>query len=427
MPNLSGIDLIKRLRFALRGIEQGWSPLCDNTPADDDEWGVLKAGCVNGSALDESENKRLPETLEPACEYEIRAGDVLMSRANTTDLLGSAVHVGHVRPKLLLCDKLYRLRYDRETVHPVFLVYALRSHTGRAELEKEATGTSGSMQNIGQRVVQDARLPFPPFDEQHVIAAFLDRETARIDALVAAKRRLIALLHEKRAALIARAVTRGLDPDVPTKDSGVAWLGPVPAHWAVKRFRFVASVCEGQVDPEAGEISQMMLVAPNHVKSGTGRLIREETAEDQGAISGKYPVREGEVVYSKIRPALNKVWVADRDCMCSADMYPILCGTAILPAYLAAYMRSPGFLKLMVDESLRVAMPKVNRETLADAPIVVPPVDEQTAIMSEVNRATEQIDVALALASKTVARLTEYRSTLITSAVTGRIDVRAAA
>ena len=83
-------------------------------------------------------------------------------------------------------------------------------------------------------------IALPPADEQHAIAAFLDRETARIDALVAAKRRLIALLQEKRAALIARAVTRGLDPDVPTKDSGVAWLGRVPAHWDVVRSAVVS-------------------------------------------------------------------------------------------------------------------------------------------------------------------------------------------
>ena len=92
---------VKRLRFVLRGIEQGWSPQCESFPAEADEWGVLKAGCVNGPQLDETENKRLPDHLGPATEYEIRAGDVLMSRANTTELLGSAVHVTQVRPKLL--------------------------------------------------------------------------------------------------------------------------------------------------------------------------------------------------------------------------------------------------------------------------------------------------------------------------------------
>jgi type I restriction enzyme, S subunit len=357
--------------------------------------------------------------------FSLQRGDVLLTKdSETPDDIASPAVVSEDLDDVVCGYHLALLR-PSSNMDGRFLSRAISASPVCDHFFSSATGVTRF--GLSRRDIATAPIPTPPLDEQRTIAAFLDRETARIDALVAAKRRLIALLQEKRAALIARAVTRGLVSEAPTKDSGVAWLGRVPVHWDVKRFRFVASVCEGQVDPEDDEISQMMLVAPNHVESGTGRLVLEETAEDQGAISGKYPVRQGEVVYSKIRPALNKVWVADRDCMCSADMYPILCGAAILPAYLAAYMRSPGFLKLMVDESLRVAMPKVNRETLADAPIAVPSVDEQAEIVSEINRAAAKIDAALNLASETVARLTEYRSTLITSAVTGRIDVRAAA
>lgn len=99
---------IERLKFHLCRIEQGWSPQCDNTPADEDEWGVMKAGCVNGLFFDENDNKRLPKDLTPLTEYELRPGDVLMSRANTTELLGSTVLVQTVRPRLLLCKTFAR-------------------------------------------------------------------------------------------------------------------------------------------------------------------------------------------------------------------------------------------------------------------------------------------------------------------------------
>ena len=96
--------VVKRLRFATERIEQGWSPQCDNQAADDDAWGVMKVGCVNGDQFDASENKALPPELDPKTEYELRPGDVLISRANTRDLVGSAAIVpSDVRAKLLLC------------------------------------------------------------------------------------------------------------------------------------------------------------------------------------------------------------------------------------------------------------------------------------------------------------------------------------
>jgi type I restriction enzyme, S subunit len=107
------------------------------------------------------------------------------------------------------------------------------------------------------------------------------------------------------------------------KDSGVEWLGEVPEGWAVKPFRAVATVREGQVDPTNTRYHSRTLIAPNHIESGTGRVLMMETVEEQQAISGKYLVSAGEIIYSKIRPALNKLCIAPEDGLCSADMYPL--------------------------------------------------------------------------------------------------------
>jgi type I restriction enzyme S subunit len=198
---------VERLKFHLFGIEQGWSPQCDNFPADENEWGVLKAGCVNGPEFDETENKRLPDGIEPLTNYEIRTGDLLMSRANTTELLGSAALVKTVRPRLLMCDKLYRLKVDEARLDKEFLVSFLRSTAGRFEFERDATGASNSMQNIGQDSVRNVWLPVPPISEQRAIVAYIVSNTTRLDALSAGTERTIGLLKERRAALIAAAVT----------------------------------------------------------------------------------------------------------------------------------------------------------------------------------------------------------------------------
>ncbi len=215
----SGIDWLgripahweaKRLRFVMETIEQGWSPLCNNYPAEDDEWGVLKVGCVNGTTFDQSENKALPSDLAPREHYEISSGDILMSRANTKELLGSAAIVQEVRPKLLLCDKLYRLVVSAP-IDRQFAVLALRSHIARFQYERAATGTSGSMQNIGQDTIKDVVVALPPLEEQRAIVAHLNTESARTDRMMDANRRFIDVLQEYRSALITNAVTGKID------------------------------------------------------------------------------------------------------------------------------------------------------------------------------------------------------------------------
>jgi len=202
---------IERLKFHLHGVEQGWSPQCDNIAAEVDEWGVLKAGCVNGTEFDPNENKRLPGNQEILTEFEVRAGDVLMSRANTTELLGSTALIRAVRARLLLCDKLYRLDVNESTLCKEYLVWFLRCPSGRYEFERDATGASNSMQNIGQDSVRNLWIPIPPIDEQRAIVSYIAAETSKLDALRSATERTISLLKERRAALIAAAVTGQLD------------------------------------------------------------------------------------------------------------------------------------------------------------------------------------------------------------------------
>jgi type I restriction enzyme, S subunit len=202
---------VLRLKEMVTGIEQGWSPLCENRQADGSEWGVLKVGCVNGEHFDESEHKALPAELPPIPEYEIRPGDILMSRANTRELLGSAALVRRVRPRLLLCDKLYRIRVLHKRVLPEFVVRAVSSHAARFQLEREATGASASMQNISQGTISTLLLPLPSADQQRRIVGFLDREATRIDALIAKVRDAIELLKELRTAVISAAVTGKID------------------------------------------------------------------------------------------------------------------------------------------------------------------------------------------------------------------------
>jgi type I restriction enzyme S subunit len=210
-PTMPPGSLTARLKHVVPTIEQGWSPQCENRMAGEEEWGVLKAGAVNGGALRVAEQKALPAGLDPLTEYEVRPGDVLMSRANTRELLGAVAYIEQCRPRLLLCDKLYRLGYDSTKVDPRFLAHVLRSRSARLQLEAEATGASNSMQNIGQDTVRNLRLALPPLVEQHRLVELIAGRDDIVNAAGAQARHVGALLREYRTAFISSAVTGRLN------------------------------------------------------------------------------------------------------------------------------------------------------------------------------------------------------------------------
>jgi type I restriction enzyme S subunit len=132
---------VLKIRWIVRSIEQGWSPQCENYPVEDpSEWGVLKVGCVNGGVFNALENKKLPDDLQPFPDYALKKGDLLISRANTRDLVGGAAVVPDDHAKLLLCDKLYRLRVNLEEYDPRFIAAFMVTEKARSQIELQATG-----------------------------------------------------------------------------------------------------------------------------------------------------------------------------------------------------------------------------------------------------------------------------------------------
>jgi len=199
------------LRRVIRGIEQGWSPQCEARAPDNGEWGVLKVGCVNRGEFRAEEAKALPAHLAPRTEYVVRDGDLLMSRANTRDLVGSTAVVSGVRPRSLLCDKLYRIHLDAHKATPRFVSLWLQTRAVRSQLELEATGASDSMQNIGQDTVRRVTIPLPDLQQQQAFVFLCEAKRAQNAKVVGSIQRQISLLQERRQAVITAAVTGQLD------------------------------------------------------------------------------------------------------------------------------------------------------------------------------------------------------------------------
>jgi type I restriction enzyme, S subunit len=263
----------------------------------------------------------------------------------------------------------------------------------------------------------------PPLDEQRAIAAFLDRETTRLDALIARKQRLIELLHEKRTALISQAVTRGLDPHVAMKDSGVEWLGEIPAHWEVARAKQVSDVFIPQrnkpdLNSDTGLpwITMEDIARPSVDGSIATRFVTQSAARE----AGSKPLPTGSVIAS----CVGNLGIA------SVNTEPVIINQQ-LQAYLPKRING-WFLRYLVGISQpyfeiaanATTLSYVNREGFGELPVVVPESNEQTAIVFYLDEATKKIDLLIAKVKDAIERLREYRTALIAAAVTGKIDVR---
>lgn len=422
---------MKRLRFATRGIEQGWSPQCDNQAADDDAWGVMKVGCVNGNFFDPLENKALPANLEPLTEYELRPGDVLISRANTKELVGSAAVVPRdVRGKLLLCDKLFRLAPD-DGVCKDYLTYFLRTPAARYQYEREATGASGSMQNIGQDTIKNLALPLPALGVQKAITAFLDWKTTQLDQLIEKKRALALKLSEQRLSLITQAVTMGLNPAVPLQPSGVAWLGSVPSHWAVKRIKFIATVGNGST-PTRDDSAYWF---DGHYPWLNSSVVNQEVVEFADQFVTDLALQECHL--PKVKPPAVLIGITGQGK--TRGMATTLAIEATINQHLAYVKPNPvdtdvRYLRRIFDAAYSFLRSQsegggstkgaITCEQISEMAVPMPPLHEQIQIADNLDLKLARIDALLKETEAASARLTEYRSALITNAVTGQIDVR---
>lgn len=200
-----------RFGYFIHHIEQGWSPQCDSTPAAAGEWGVLKVSAVRSGEFRPDENKRLPEGLEPAREFEVQAGDLLVTRANTPALVGAFACVPDgVRPRLILCDKIMRVRLA-ETITPDFAALVGQTRAVRDRLSGSGTGTSQSMVNIRGEDVRNLPIPLLRHHEQLQAVISWRQQSVRILSGARELATQIDLLTEYKQSLITAAVTGEFD------------------------------------------------------------------------------------------------------------------------------------------------------------------------------------------------------------------------
>jgi type I restriction enzyme S subunit len=317
----------------------------------------------------------------------------------------------------------------RATDHvlPRYLFYVVSSKAFVDVVNAETFGSK--MPRADWEIVGHQPLPLPPLEIQKRISAFLDDKTARIDGLIDKKRALLDRLAEKRQAIITQAVTKGLNPAAPMKHSGIDWLGQVPAHWEVANIRRFARMKTGHTPsrsvPEYWDhcmIPWFTLSDVWQLRDGT-RIYIDETAEKISELGLANSAAEllpaGTVIFSRTA-SIGFSGIMPCPMATTQDFWNWVCGPRLHPEYLLFLFRA--MTQKFAEITNGSTHKTIYQPIAASLEICVPPLKEQDAISTEVTKSIALIDTACSKVTASVEKLTEYRSALVTAAVTGQIE-----
>jgi len=375
---------------------------------------------LTGFEITESSRRITTAGLASCGTNLVPAGSIVLS---TRAPIGSLAIAGTALCTNQGCKSLLR----KGCAHPRFYAYLL-SIVGE-ELNVRGRGTT--FLELSADALGAFEVVEPDSDDQAAIANFLDLETAKIDALVEEQQRLIELLKEKREAVISQAVTKGLNPNVPMKDSGVEWLGEVPAHWTVSSIKHIVAspVTDGPHETPNFPDEGIPFVSAEAVSSG--RLDFEKkrgyiSVEDHQRYSLKYRPQRGDIymIKSGATTGVTAIVETDDDFNIWSPLAVIRCNGSCDPYFILNYMRSRNFLEAVTLNWSFGTQQNIGMGVVENLSVPVPPKIEQSQIARALAVQLEGLELLSAEAETAIALLAERRSALISAAVTGKIDVR---
>lgn len=349
-------------------------------------------------------------------KYRPQLHDVYMIKSGATTGISAIVETNR---RFNIWSPLAVMRC-KSSYNPYFLLNYLRSDSFQKSVQ--LSWTFGTQQNIGMNTLENLTVCFPPFDEQQKIANFLDNESAKIDTLITKQEKLIELLKEKRQAVISHAVTKGLNPDAPMKDSGVEWLGEVPEHWDViptKRFfRLVAEPSPKNHDEELLSVYAAIGVAP--------RKELEQKGNKASNTDGYWMVKKGDIIVNKLLAWMGAVGYSDYNGVTS-PAYDILRKTKDINPKFYHYLFRQDFTQKEFKRWSRGIMEMRLRlyfEELGRIMMPMPPKNEQDDIVTEIESMESTFSQLEEKCKLQIELLKERKTALISAVVTGKIDVR---
>ena len=359
-------------------------------------------------------------------------GDILLSRVGT---IGEGCIVD-VDFEFSIFVSLTHLRLIQKVCVNEFFIYLTESSYIKA-LHGAVTLVGGGVGNLNVNDLREYKLPIPSVSEQSQIVNFLDHETAKIDSLIEKQQKLIELLKEKRQAVISHAVTKGLNPDVPMKDSGVEWLGQVPEHWVVSKLKNIIQSLESGCSVNAADVPaqahELGVLKTSCVYTRSFRIEENKTVVPEDVHRVKCKVRKGAIIISRmntpelvgasalVKVEVDNIYLPDR--LWQTIFFK---NVEIDAEYLSHFFTVQGFRDQIAlgAEGASSSMQNIAKEDYLNINCLVPPIVEQVQIRDFIAEKLMKLDSLNIKAQEAIERLNERRTALISAAVTGKIDVR---
>ncbi len=331
-------------------------------------------------------------------------------------IIGRKGSFGKINYSNIECFPIDTTYYIDETAtknNLLWLLYVLYT------LNLDSLSKDSAVPGLSREDAYEKLILVPPLPEQRAIARFLDDRTRKIDSLIEKKQKLIELLKEERAAVINQAVTKGLDPSAPMRDSGVEWLGEVPGHWKGKKLKYLVTLVNEKSNSDSPEVR----IALENIESYTGKLIN---LDSETIFEGEAKVfMRGDVLFNKLRPYLAKVFNSKTNGICVGELLVLRPSKSVISDFLYYRVLSEDFIKEVNSSTYGAKMPRASWEFIGNMLIPFPAIEEQREIIRFIESESTKTDHIISRIEKEIALLQKYRTALISEVVTGKIDVRA--
>lgn len=337
----------------------------------------------------------------------LKSNDILIAKRGE---IGKVYMVPNCESPMTLAPNTYLLK-TKINICNRYLFYYLKSDIGKELLKQNNKSTA--IGALYKNDVKDMPCFLCDMPTQEQIAKYLDWKCGEVDRIVEVRERQIKLLGELRTSVISRAVTRGLNPNAPLKDSGIDWIGQIPKHWEVCRFKnFIClintpSTCSNKIGLE-------------NIESGTAKFLATNSEFEGNGVE----FTNGDIVYGKLRPYLKKVWLSNCSGNAVGDFFVFRVNGNAYNKYIQYLLLSDAFTSVADGATYGAKMPRVSGDFILNLRYYIPSVKEQQQIAEYLDKKTEEIDSTVNKFKVQIDKLKEYRQALITEVVTGKIDVR---
>ncbi|WP_417371978.1 restriction endonuclease subunit S [Gelidibacter japonicus] len=355
-------------------------------------------------------------------KYLTKDGDILLcARNGSAHLVGKAAYIDKQNEGITFGAFMSIVRSELDK----YLFYFFNSQVFKAQTGLFSTST---INQLTSSTLNNMFISFPrDKQEQTAIANYLDRKTTEIDQLIADKKRLLELYEEEKTAIINQAVTQGINPDVPMKDSGIEWLGEIPEHWEVKRLSWCFEIIGSGTTPKAGSEEYYSNGEFNWLLTGdltdgdileTSKKVTQKALDDHTSLK-RYPVNS--VVMAMYGATIGKLGILKIPT--TVNQACCVMGNAIHLHYQFAFFLLLAARNEIINMSYGGGQPNISQELIKSFRVQVPPIEEQKAIVHHIETKCALIDIKTENTKKLIDLLTEYRTALISEVVTGKIKV----